>query len=96
MSTLQQLMERFSQRMQEIQNKGGSIATDPAILSMHQDLTAMHLKLLEQVDEAQESHGNHQPLPTLPNLLSHSCAGQDITQAGGSQRSSRYLGYDEA
>ena len=43
--------------MHEVNNKGRSIATDPAILSMHQDLTAMHLQLLQQIDETQEKKG---------------------------------------
>ena len=51
--------------MQDVQSKGISVATDPAILSMHQDLTAMHLKLLEQLDEAQEHHGNHGNSPIV-------------------------------
>lgn len=52
--TLRQLVEHFTQRMHEVNSKGRSIATDPAILSMHQDLTAMNLQLLQQIDETQE------------------------------------------
>lgn len=43
--------------MQAISNKGLSIATDQAVLSMHQDLTALHIQLLQQIDETQEEKG---------------------------------------
>lgn len=51
-------MDQFTQRMQHVTSRGGSIATDPAILSMHQDLTAMHLQLLQQIDDTQEKKGS--------------------------------------
>lgn len=38
-------------------SKGLSIATDQAILSLHQDLTALHMQLLQQIDETQEKKG---------------------------------------
>ena len=57
-ATLRQLMDQFTQRMQHVTSRGGSVATDPAILSMHQDLTAMHLQLLQQIDDTQEKKGS--------------------------------------
>ena len=56
-TTLLQLIEQFDQRMQLINGRGGSIATDRAILSMHQNLTALHLQLLQQIDEVHEEKG---------------------------------------
>lgn len=40
--------------MEDVSGKGLSIATDQAILSLHQDLTALHIQLLQQIDETQE------------------------------------------
>ena len=57
--------------MQEINGQGLSIATDRVVLSMHQDLTAMHVQLLKQIDEAQQKKGNHTPysLNWVMNIL---------------------------
>ena len=43
--------------MDNVSSKGLSIATDQAILSLHQDLTALHMQLLQQIDETQEKKG---------------------------------------
>lgn len=56
-ATLHRLIDQFNQRMQSISDKGLSIATDQAVLSMHQDLTALHMQLLQQIDETQEKKG---------------------------------------
>ena len=53
-STLNRLIDQFNQRMEDVSGKGLSIATDQAILSLHQDLTALHIQLLQQIDETQE------------------------------------------
>lgn len=53
------MIDQFNQRMQLISGRGNSIATDRAVLSMHQNLTALHLQLLQQIDEVHEEKGIH-------------------------------------
>ena len=56
-TTLRKQLEHFTARMQAVSQQGGSIATDQAVLTLHQDLTAMHLQLLQQIDEVQQKKG---------------------------------------
>ena len=48
----------FVQRMQEVGVAGGSVAADPVVLSMYQNLTAMQPQLLKQIDDVQQKKGN--------------------------------------
>uniref|UniRef100_A0A1X7T1J8 Hepatocyte growth factor-regulated tyrosine kinase substrate helical domain-containing protein n=2 Tax=Amphimedon queenslandica TaxID=400682 RepID=A0A1X7T1J8_AMPQE len=59
-STLNRLIDQFNQRMENVSGKGLSIATDQAILSLHQDLTALHIQLLQQIDETQEKKSDQE------------------------------------
>ena len=57
MHNLASLLAQFMQRMHEVNRQGGGIATDRVVLSMHQNLTAMHVQLLKQIDEVQQKKG---------------------------------------
>ena len=48
----------FVQRMHEVSGAGGSIATDPVVLSLYQNLNALQPQLLQQIDEVQQKKGN--------------------------------------
>lgn len=47
----------FVKRLHEVNSSGASIATDPVVLSLYQNLTAMQPQLLKQVDELQQQKG---------------------------------------
>ncbi len=55
--TLCNLIDQFNQRMHAMNNKNIGIGTDQAVLTIHQDLTAMNIQLLQQMDETQEKKG---------------------------------------
>ena len=55
--SVRKTLELFVQRMQEISAAGGSVATDPIVLSMYQNLNAMQPQLLKQIDEVQQRKG---------------------------------------
>lgn len=41
-------------RLHEVNGSGGSIATDPVVLSLYQNLTAMQPQLLKLIDDVQQ------------------------------------------
>lgn len=47
----------FIQRMHEVSGAGGSVATDPVVLSLYQNLNALQPQLLQQIDEVQQKKG---------------------------------------
>ena len=55
--TVRKTVELFLQRMHEVNNAGRSIATDPVILSLYQNLNALQPQLLQQIDEVQQKKG---------------------------------------
>lgn len=48
----------FVKRLHEVNSSGTSIATDPVVLSLYQNLTAMQPQLLKQIDDIQQQKGN--------------------------------------
>lgn len=44
----------FVKRLHEVNSNGGSIATDPVVLSLYQNLTAMQPQLLKLIDDVQQ------------------------------------------
>ena len=50
-------VEMFLARLQEVNSMGGSVATDPVILSHYQNLTALQPQLLKQIDDVQQKKG---------------------------------------
>ena len=46
-------IDMFVNRLHEVNSKGCSVATDPVILSLYQNLTAMQPQLLKQIDDVQ-------------------------------------------
>ena len=57
--TVRKTVEMFLRRMHEVNNTGGSIATDPVVLSLYQNLNALQPQLLQQIDEVQQKKGIH-------------------------------------
>lgn len=57
--TVRKTVEMFLQRMHEVNSAGGSIATDPIVLSLYQNLNALQPQLLQQIDEVQQKKGTH-------------------------------------
>ena len=55
--TVRKTIEMFLQRMHEVSGAGGSIATDPVVLSLYQNLNALQPQLLQQIDEVQQKKG---------------------------------------
>ena len=55
-------IQMFMKRLHEVSSSGGSIAADPVVLSLYQNLTAMQPQLLKQIDDIQQQKGK---------LLSH-------------------------
>ncbi len=55
--SIQNSINMFVKRLHELNNKGGSIATDPVVLSLYQNLTAMQPQLLKQIDDMQLQKG---------------------------------------
>lgn len=47
----------FVKRLHEVNSSGTSVATDPVILSLYQNLTAMQPQLLKQIDDIQQQKG---------------------------------------
>ena len=47
----------FVKRLREVSSSGASVATDPVVLSLYQNLTAMQPQLLKQIDELQQQKG---------------------------------------
>ena len=45
--------------MHNLNDRNVGIATDQAVLTIHQDLTAMNIQLLQQMDETQEKKGTY-------------------------------------
>ncbi len=56
-TTLRTLIDKFTERMHSINSNGVSIATDTAVLTLHQDLTAMNIQLLKLTDDTQDKKG---------------------------------------
>ncbi len=54
---MRKTVEMFVERMQQVNAAGGSVAADPVVLSMYQNLNAMQPQLLRQVDEVQQRKG---------------------------------------
>ena len=48
----------FVKRLHEVNANGASIATDPVVLSLYQNLTAMQPQLLKQIDDIQQQKGS--------------------------------------
>lgn len=48
----------FVKRLHQVNSNGASIATDPVVLSLYQNLTAMQPQLLKQIDDLQQQKGN--------------------------------------
>lgn len=55
--TVRKTIEMFLQRMHEVSGAGGSIATDPVVLSLYQNLNALQPQLLQQIDDVQQKKG---------------------------------------
>lgn len=47
----------FVNRLHDLNSNGSSITTDPVVLSLYQNLTAMQPQLLKQIDEIQQQKG---------------------------------------
>jgi len=56
--SVQNSIDMFMKRLHEVSSKGGSIATDPVVLSLYQNLTAMQPQLLKQIDDIQQQRCN--------------------------------------
>lgn len=50
-------IDMFVKRLHEVNSNGASIATDPVVLSLYQNLTAMQPQLLKQIDDLQQQKG---------------------------------------
>lgn len=61
-------IDMFVKRLHEVNSSGGSIATDPVVLSLYQNLTAMQPQLLKQVDDIQQQKGKYETYFALLNL----------------------------
>ena len=57
--TVRKTVEMFLQRMHEVNNSGRSIATDPVVLSLYQNLNALQPQLLQQIDEVQQKKSKY-------------------------------------
>ena len=55
--TVWSTVEQFVQRLQQVSAAGGSVAADPVILSLYQNLNALHPQLLKQIDDVQQQKG---------------------------------------
>lgn len=55
--SVRKTIEMFIQRMHQVSSAGGSVATDPVVLSLYQNLNAMQPQLLKQIDEVQQKKG---------------------------------------
>lgn len=55
--SVRKTIEMFIQRMHQVNSAGGSVATDPVVLSLYQNLNAMQPQLLKQIDEVQQKKG---------------------------------------
>ena len=53
-------IDMFVKRLHQVNSGGGSIATDPVVLSLYQNLTAMQPQLLKQIDDLQQQKGECQ------------------------------------
>ncbi len=58
--SVRKTVEMFIQRMQQVSAAGGSVATDPVVLSMYQNLNAMQPQLLKQIDDVQQMKGERE------------------------------------
>ena len=52
--SIQNSIGMFVKRLHEVSGNGGSIATDPVVLSLYQNLTAMQPQLLKLIDDVQQ------------------------------------------
>ncbi len=57
--SVRKTVEMFMARLQEVNSLGGSVATDPVILSHYQNLTALQPQLLKQIDDVQQKKSEH-------------------------------------
>lgn len=51
-------IQMFVKRLHQVNSSGASIAADPVVLSLYQNLTAMQPQLLKQIDDIQQQKGN--------------------------------------
>ena len=54
---MRKTVEMFVQRLHEVSSSGGSVATDPVVLSHYQNLSALQPLLLKQIDDVQQKKG---------------------------------------
>jgi len=52
--SVRKTIELFVQRLQEVNAAGGSVATDPVVLSLYENLNALQPQLLKQMDDIQQ------------------------------------------
>ena len=57
--SVRKTVEMFVQRLHEVSSAGGSVATDPVVLSHYQNLTALQPQLLKQIDDMQQKKSEH-------------------------------------
>lgn len=55
--SIRKTIELFLQRLQTVGPAGGSVATDPIVLSLYQNLNALQPQLLKQIDDIQQERG---------------------------------------
>ena len=55
--SVRKTIELFLQRLHEVNAAGGSVATDPIVLSLYQNLNALQPQLLKQIDDIQQQKG---------------------------------------
>lgn len=55
--SVRKTVEMFVQRLQEVSSAGGSVATDPVVLTHYQNLSALQPQLLKQIDHIQQKKG---------------------------------------
>ena len=55
--SVRKTIELFLQRLQTVGSTGGSVATDPIVLSLYQNLNALQPQLLKQIDDIQQERG---------------------------------------
>ncbi len=55
--SVRKTIDMFMKRLNDVNVGGGSIATDPVVLSLYQNLTAMQPQLLQQIDQVQQQKG---------------------------------------
>ena len=59
----------FVKRLHEVNTTGGSIAADPVVLSLYQNLTAMQPQLLKQIDDIQQQKGDSLHTGSVVNIV---------------------------